>query len=370
MALLIDLFCGCGGLSLGSAQAGLPPRLAVDMDRVLTSTFSCNHPSTELWIADVARLVGADIEAKAGGPVLGVLGGPPCQAFSEIGQRREDDPRRSLLGHFFRLVSELAPAFFVMENVKGLGYAGSRRFLEEGLNLLPGTYDVLGPIILDAADFGAATTRPRLFVFGFQRSRCTPLRMADLIAAKSSAATVQAAVSDLQRARFVGMADGFDEWKIASPGRPSRYASRLRSPTGLFTGHARTEHSKAVRRRFGSVPPGGRDAVGRHARLSWDGQCPTLCAGTGADHGKHQSVRPIHPDEDRVITVREAARLQGFPNSFRFHPTRWHSFRMIGNSVSPVMARVIMELIGGRVDDLAGVSQSTPTAVDPSRRAA
>jgi DNA (cytosine-5)-methyltransferase 1 len=98
------------------------------------------------------------------------------------------------------------------------------------------------------------------------------------------------------------------------------------------------------------VEPGGVDAVGRHQRLDWRGQCPTLRAGTGSDRGSYQSVRPIHPEHDRVITVREAARLQGFPDRHMFHPTTWHSFRMIGNSVSPIIARAIFGAIAERFD--------------------
>nr|WP_249812095.1 DNA cytosine methyltransferase [Bradyrhizobium sp. 188] len=108
------------------------------------------------------------------------------------------------------------------------------------------------------------------------------------------------------------------------------------------------------------MKPGEIDSVGRHPRLSWEGQCPNLRAGTGKDKGSYQAVRPIHPEEDRVITVREAARLQGFPDSFRFHPTVWHSFRMIGNSVSPIIAQAILSLIAERM----GAAQQVQMAAE------
>jgi len=122
------------------------------------------------------------------------------------------------------------------------------------------------------------------------------------------------------------------------------------SPDRLFTGHRRTVHTPAVLKRFAAVEQGGFDIVGRHPRLNWNGQCPTLRAGTGSDRGSFQSVRPIHPDDPRVITVREGARLQGFPDCFRFHPTVWHSFRMIGNSVSPIISKVIFSAIKKRIE--------------------
>lgn len=357
---IIDMFCGCGGFSLGADAAGISPTVSFDIDPILTSSFRRNHPRTKLVTADLSKATVDDVEREAGGSVDGVFGGPPCQAFSEIGHRRADDPRRSLLGHFFRLVAGLRPAFFVMENVKGLGYADARPVLDDGLGALPGIYKLVGPVVLDAADFGAATRRPRLFVIGYDPERFNALSVKDIDNTKQQPATVRAAIGDLTSATEVGEADGYDVWKIAQPGRPSNYARALRSRDGTFTGHRRTSHTPAVISRFDNVPAGGVDSVGRHPRLDWDSQCPTLRAGTGNDRGSFQSVRPIHPDEPRVITVREAARLQGFPDSFRFHPTIWHSYRMIGNSVSPLMAKAIFSLIATRIE----TSEIVPEAAE------
>lgn len=342
---IVDLFCGCGGFSLGAHAAGLGPSVAVDIDPILTSSFSANHPTTKLVLADLSKLDGGSIERIAGGPVDGVFGGPPCQAFSDIGQRREDDPRRSLLGHFFRLINELRPSFFVMENVKGLAYADARPVLDAALNIVSGSYTILGPVTLDAAEFGAATKRPRLFVIGYDAARVNHLSTQDIDAVRRPPATVTAAIGDLVSAEMVGDANGFDVWRVTDAGRPNGYAGRLRSPDGTFTGHRRTIHTPRVVERFAKVAPGDADPVGRHPRLHWRGQCPTLRAGTGSDRGSFQSVRPIHPEEPRVITVREGARLQGFPDRFLFHPTVWHSFRMIGNSVSPIVSEALFTVI-------------------------
>lgn len=346
---IIDLFSGCGGFSYGAHAAGLPPIAAFDIDPILTSSFASNYPRTKLHLADLSRAEGADLERHAGGRVDGIFGGPPCQAFSDMGHRRVDDPRRSLLGHFFRLVAETRPTFFVMENVKGLGYADTKPVLDAGLALLPGTYKIVGPITLDAAEFGAATKRSRLFVIGYDPERMEDVAVADINSLKAPPTTVRDAIAELSSVTEVGDQDGFDVWKILQKGRPSRYARDLRSADRTFTGHKQTNHTAAVVARFQAVLPGEIDPVGRHPRLKWDGQCPTLRAGTGNDRGSYQSVRPIHPDENRVITVREAARLQGFPDAFRFHPTIWHSFRMIGNSVSPVIAKAIFSLIAKRM---------------------
>lgn len=347
---IVDLFCGCGGFSLGAEAAGIGPNLAFDIDPILTSSVSTNHPRTKLVLADLSEVDGSAIRREIGPIVDGVFGGPPCQAFSDIGHRRADDPRRSLLGHFFRLIAEVEPGFFVMENVKGLGYADARPVLDKALELIPGRYKLLGPVVLDAADFGAATRRPRLFIIGYDPARLDAISLSDIESKKQNPATVRAAIADLATAERIEDDGNFDRWRIKQVGRPSRYASTLRAKDGAFTSHKRTAHTPEVIKRFEKVEQGSTEAIGRHPRLDWDGQCPTLRAGTGNDRGSYQSVRPIHPNEPRVITVREGARLQGFPDSFKFHPTVWHSFRMIGNSVSPIMSKVIFSLIAQRID--------------------
>jgi DNA (cytosine-5)-methyltransferase 1 len=346
---IVDLFCGCGGFSFGAHSAGLKPVLAIDIDPILASSFEANFPDTKLVSADVSSLDGQAIQQKAGGRVAGVFGGPPCQGFSSIGRRSDSDPRRDLLGHFFRIVSELTPSFFVMENVPGLGFADARAVLDRGLELLPARYKIVGPMILDAADFGAATRRPRLFVIGYDPQHFDALVESDFEDVKEAPSTVRAAIADLACATRLPDIGDFDRWQIRRRGRPSAYAASLHSPDRTFTGHQATAHTAEVKRRFKRLQQGETDKVGRHPRLAWNGQCPTLRAGTGNDRGSYQSVRPIHPEEARVITVREAARLQGFPDRFQFHPTIWHSFRMIGNSVSPIVAKAIFSLIGERL---------------------
>ena len=213
---IVDLFCGCGGFSLGAHAAGLGPQVAFDIDPILTSSFSANFPRTKLVRANLSKIDGADIKRVVGGRIDGVFGGPPCQAFSDIGHRKTNDPRRNLLRDFFRLVAELGPAFFVMENVRGLGYADARPFLDRSLGLVPDRYEIVGPLILDAADFGAATRRPRLFVIGYDPRRCDPISVSDLKAVQTKPATVRAAIDDLSSAEMMGEVEGFDLWKIST----------------------------------------------------------------------------------------------------------------------------------------------------------
>lgn len=345
---LVDVFSGGGGFSLGAEQAGSSVVAAFDNDPILSSSYQRNFPSTRMVLMDAIELDGETVLAAAGGRVDGVIGGPPCQGFSTIGRRDPRDPRRQLLSHFFRIVRETRPSFFVMENVTGLAYLKARDTLEEAL-LQMDEYALLGPHIWNAAHYGAATNRARLFVVGIHKDRGEALTLDDVQSLRRTPGSVRAAISDLESAREVEKQGGFDYWRITANGRPYEYARSLRSKDGRFTGHRMTAHTQRVITRFEKVPEGGVDPVGRHPRLSWQSQSPAIRAGTGADRGSYQAVRPIHPRHPRVITVREAARLQGFPDSHLFHPTVWHSFRMIGNSVSPFMAKAILLAIGAKL---------------------
>ena len=173
------------------------------------------------------------VRAAAEGLIDGVFGGPPCQGFSSIGRRDPNDPRRGLLGHFFRIVREVRPSFFVMENVTGLAHSNARYVLEEAL-LQVDEYAILGPHIWNAAKFGAATNRSRLFVIGIHKDCGESLKEEDVIALKRKPATVREAIDDLELATAVGEEDGFDVWRIADLERPSDYAQSLRSPCGLL----------------------------------------------------------------------------------------------------------------------------------------
>lgn len=348
---LVDLFCGCGGFSLGARQAGFAVPLAIDIDSDLTSSRAFNFPRSRLALTDVRVLSGSDLlKGLDGRPLTGLIGGPPCQGFSTIGKRDSTDPRRELLYHFFRLVSEAKPRFFVMENVTGLAFEGARHLLDQSLELVAKDYVICGPLILDARDYGAPTKRRRLFVIGTLKSSVDAICSENLVAYRRAPVDVRSAIGDLTRSSYLRHEDGFDVWKIDGRVKRSEYAERMRSLDRTFTGNQRSVHSASVVRRFQSVLPGEVDAIGKHHRLSWSGFCPTLRAGTGMDKGSYQSVRPLHPEEPRVITVREAARLQGFPDSFRFHPSIWHSFRMIGNSVSPLQSGAIFSLLRSKMD--------------------
>jgi DNA (cytosine-5)-methyltransferase 1 len=362
---VVDLFCGCGGFSLGAELAGFHTLAAIDIDATLQSGYRRNFPGAVAIQASVA-----DIDASAWRQFIGkkrpdgVIGGPPCQGFSRIGRRMKDDPRNNLLDQFYRNVAVLRPKFFVMENVQGLLDEDNADVLSTAIERIARQYRVLEPFIVNAADFGAATNRRRVVVVGYDPDEMDPLSLKTIIPMPpKNLVTVREAIGDLpspipderDQSSF-----GWAKYTSKSANRASDYARRLREApkaglgwseaigrhlAGYVSGLVATRHSKAVARRYTVTPGGQSDPITKSYRLQWDGQCPTLRAGTGADKGAFQAVRPLHPGKGRVITVREAARLQGFPDWFVFHPTKWHSFRMIGNSVSPSVSEGILTRI-------------------------
>ena len=361
---MVDLFCGCGGFSLGAELAGFRSIAAVDVDPTLQSGYRRNFPRSRAVQASIVDLDRSDWSQLIGKvrPDL-LIGGPPCQGFSRIGRRRENDPRNNLIHHFYRHVGILRPKAFVMENVEGILDAEMGEVLAAAMDTVRGRYDVVGPFVVNAADHGAATSRKRVVVVGFDPADVDPMT-AEMFRpeAVGEPATVRDAIADLPGPQ-PGTGDKNDfGWSAYATGLldAAPYAQRMRksAPNGLgwtealarhadgiISGVVSTVHNPDIADRYAAVQAGRCDPITKSYRLDWAGQCPTLRAGTGADKGAFQAVRPLHPGEGRVITVREAARLQAFPDWFTFHPTKWHSFRMIGNSVSPAMSEGLLQIV-------------------------
>lgn len=358
----VDLFSGCGGFGLGAELSGFKNIASVDIDANLQYSYKLNFPNSKVCLADISKLDKDFWLATIGNirPDL-VIGGPPCQGFSRIGLGKPEDPRNTLISHFFRQVLTLNPKFFVMENVEGILDSKNQSILEEAINLVRGTYSLIGPLKINALDCGAATSRRRVLVIGCHKDFSMPPIQERLALPTIRPVTVAEAISDLPSPDISACMtnNGYDWWSYNNDGKPSKYAKGLKKTAsnvgakfaidmlkaGLVSGSMRTKHTEAVLKRFAQTTPGTIEEISRFPRLSWEGHCPTLRAGTGSDKGGFQAMRPIHPEEPRVITVREAARLQGFPDWFVFHPTIWHSFRMIGNSVSPMMSKYVLSLV-------------------------
>ena len=354
--LVLDLFAGAGGFALGAVSAGFEVAASVDMDADLLSCHSANFPTVSVVIADLLDVAPGEVLAACGrraDEISGVLGGPPCQGFSRIGRRDRSDPRNRLVGRFFDYVRHIEPPFFAFENVPGILDSSFRDILAKGLSQVEGHYRIVGPTLLDASRFGVPTTRKRVLVFGFRTPGNVDFNPAGEPAILRR--TVRDAICDLPAPDGTTDPDENGRYWARYPENDglSDYAALMRQPpppglgsqsarqacsNGLVSGLQPTRHTEPVTRRFATVSPGRSDLVSRFPRLRWGHPAPTLRAGTGKDRGAYQAARPIHPRDNRVISVREAARIQGFPDWFQFHRTKWHSFRMIGNSISPLMA--------------------------------
>jgi DNA (cytosine-5)-methyltransferase 1 len=361
----IDLFCGAGGMSLGFELAGFDVIAAVDSDPIHVTTHARNFPSCKTLNSDISRLTGDQLreEASIGKRHIDVLfGGPPCQGFSLIGKRQVDDPRNLLIYDFARLVRELQPDYFVVENVQGLFLGKALRIFNSFLlRVRRAGYSYVKPILLlDCSDLGIPQRRLRLFIMGYKNHLPAPVYPKSSIpnngSSNHSKPTVWDALGDLPEVSEIEDLLHTDAY-IGALGTPSEYVRNLRElplyarndgrhiERNGISGCLRSVHTPVTVRRFAATEPGTYEPVSRFYRLSKDGVAPTLRAGSGSSHGSFTAPRPIHPEFPRCITVREAARLHSFPDWFDFHPTIWHGFRQVGNSVPPLLASAVAKTI-------------------------
>lgn len=365
----VDVFAGAGGMSLGFEQAGYDVVAAVEYDPVHAATHAVNFPQCEVLCRDVSKLSAASLleAAERGfkrhhprapwpGRIDALVGGPPCQGFSTGGKREEDDERNDLLLQFVRLVEELKPRAFCLENVAGLLEEKFSELREEAFERLRlAGYALSGTKTpVNAINFGVPQSRRRMIVLGVLNSAAPAalcpvqgeVSVADALAGLPSpsgyarlfeADEVELLPADVERrssieSAYARILAGVDPL----PGDKSR--PRVWDPARV-TASRRTKHTDATVELFAATAPGAVEPKSRLYRLPLDGQSRTLRAGTGSERGSHTSPRPIHPCENRAITVREAARLHGYPDWFRFHTTNWHGHRQVGNSVPPPLAR-------------------------------
>jgi len=368
----VDLYSGVGGMSLGFEQAGFNIVAAVDIERVNVETHLANFPKCNAWSADLSRATGEQIRnnTKIGSREIDVVfAGPPCQGFSLIGKRAANDPRNFLLVDLARLIAELSPAYFVVENVQGMLLGKAKSSLDQFIQRIERAgYSVVTPIqVLDAAEFGVPQRRRRVFVLGHRVDRPAPEYPKPSHPydddGKSGGPTVWDAIGDLPKIanyKYLLQEDTY-YGDLAAPSPYARFLTgdkhdpedlspeRHRNGNGL-SGCLRTLHTPETIRRFSQTKQGTSEKISRFYRLAKDGLAPTLRAGTGPAQGSFMAPRPIHPFQDRCITVREAARLHSFPDWFHFHPTKWHGFRQVGNSVPPLLARAIAKTVARAVN--------------------
>jgi DNA (cytosine-5)-methyltransferase 1 len=377
---VVELFTGVGGMSYGLEQAGFFVPIAVEIEEIAGRYAQYNAPSTRVLYGDAegdVRHFGRDVLRKLAprlGDIAVVAGGPPCQGFSMAGKKNDEDPLNDLVLEFARVVLELKPLAFLMENVPGITL-GSSSHLAEAIKRLKKAYRVTEPTPKWACDFGVPQARQRVFVLGIRRDVGTEPSFPDPTFRRPSAKqlaldlspttpTVWEAISDIPSVdEYPELIDGDRVPYTRSP--ESAYQRSMRAASaiaGLAPGVAwdprmctnlrRTQHGSDMMIRFERLGFAQADKLSGIRRLDPADVATTIRAGTTKDRGAWSAPRPLHPYQHRVLTTRECARIQSFPDWFFFHPTKWHGNRQVGNAVPPLLARAI----GEHVLKLLGIS--------------
>ncbi|MGN2366939.1 DNA cytosine methyltransferase [Actinotignum sp. UMB0459] len=341
MRKIIDLFSGVGGLSLGFSQAGYEVALANEYDHSIAQSYTFNNRTTRMLIEDITHLDFSDTFGPLKDSVFAVIGGPPCQGFSQKGARKTiNDERNYLFRYFVKVVTLVAPQYFVMENVPNLLTAEGGVFQEELRELFDKLGYSVSAQVVNAADFGVPQNRRRAIIIG-KLSGAAP----KLTPNSSDNPTVWDAIGDLN---FLASGQGSEvsDYRFKAV---SNYQKQLRIGSRKLHNHVATSHSKLTLERLSMIPPNCTQKVlpeehqtksiysGTWTRLDARGLAPTVTTRFDTP----SSGQFTHPYLDRAITVREAARLQGFPDTFVFVGKKASQMRQVGNAVPVPLANAI-----------------------------
>lgn len=363
----IDLFAGCGGLSLGFEMAGFNIPLAIEIDEWASETYEKNHPSTEVLMGDITKIIDLEnIISNNDLPVDGIIGGPPCQGFSLSGNRDKKDPRNSLFMEFVRFVKYFKPKFFVMENVTGIL---SMKTKENKLvkDIILSEYDAAGYNVkickLNAAEYGVPQKRERVFFIGirkdlpFNEEKLTPVPFLS----EGNQVTLEEAIMDLPQIK----AREGKEFQEYSQDPTNDYQKWARTNSDGVYNHIAMRHTQRIIERFENIGYGqsvadvdechqqrkrgdaskisGKVFSQNNMRPYPNKPCPTIAASFQSNF--------VHPYINRNFTAREGARIQSFPDTYIFCGKRttmsWEKnisqYQQIGNAVPPLLAKAIGE---------------------------
>lgn len=357
----IDLFSGAGGMSLGVEAAGFDVIGAIELDSVHCAIHELNFPYCETICADITSLDISKIAKSLKREIDLIVGGPPCQGFSQIGLRQLDDPRNSLVKAYCKAINDIQPKYFIFENVPGITRGKHKDFLKEMLRILSSSgYHVEPPRLLNAYDFGVPQKRERCIVIGSRKDvkkASYPVvsqnqKQHSLFENTTEYHSAMDALQDLENHMpFIKNDEGIPVSDLQTGTPYSIFIQdklqhcHTRSPRPVVYNHVASKHTDISIQRFSETQPGKNEPVSRFYKLHPDNPCNTLRAGTASDRGAYTAPRPIHYIHPRCITVREAARLHSYPDWFVFHDTIWHGFREIGNSVAPIFAKALSDSI-------------------------
>ena len=334
----VDLFCGAGGLGLGLEQAGFEVVLANEIERDFAKTHDLNFPGCRMLNKPIQEV---DFRAEAKGLRVDlVAGGPPCQGFSTVGKKDADDPRNSLFVQFLRAVEEVGPRFVLFENVAGF----KRLYKGEIYEKAVGGLDALGyestSSVLNAKDYGAPQSRERTIILAWRRGE-RPLSMPSPThgSPQRPHLTLLEAISDLPPLKPGGEGKAY----LCDP--LNDYQRGMRAAGGPLTDHRCSKYGEHMQKVISYVKDGGSIMdvpeglrpkgyfKNPYARLLPNQPCTTITR----NFGTPSSSRCIHPHQNRALSTREGARVQGFPDHYKFHGGKGSKNLQIGNAVPPAL---------------------------------
>lgn len=337
---VLDLFCGAGGLSYGFERAGYKILLGIDNDAKALETFRANHNGAKSICGDITEITYKDdiLPMIDGATIDVIIGGPPCQGFSLSGPRNFNDPRNKLYLSYIRLVEEIRPRAFVIENVPGLVGLFNGEVKDNIISIFTEMGYNVDYRILCAADYGVPQNRKRVVFVGTRQGE----NRFEYPTPHDSVVTCEMALADLPP--LIGeLGTEIQDYACAPQ---NSYQQLMRKKSRDVRNHVAATHSNRVQHIISLVPDGGnykdlpeeyRESRNFHVawtRFASNKPAPTIDTG----HRHH-----FHYKYNRVPTVRECARLQSFPDDFHFIGNKTQQFRQVGNAVPPLMAQCIAQ---------------------------
>lgn len=336
----IDLFCGAGGLSYGFECVGFNILLGIDNDSKALEVFEHNHKGAKSICGDITQVTYEDIKTKIGNKRIDIIvGGPPCQGMSLSGPRRFDDPRNKLYLSYIRLVDEIRPRAFVIENVPGLVSLFGGQIKDSIIEKFTQMGYKVKYQILCSADYGVPQSRKRVVFVGTRENVEFeyPKKLKSQVTCKMALSDLPPLVDELG-----------EEVSDYATDIQNDYQKLMRARSEKVHNHVAASHSEKVKKIIAMVPDGCnykslpeeyRNSRNFHVawtRFASDKPAPTIDTG----HRHH-----FHYEYNRVPTVRECARLQSFPDDFVFEGNKTQQFRQVGNAVPPLMAQAIAKQV-------------------------
>ena len=334
---IIDLFCGCGGLSKGFEMAGYEPVLAIDFWQDAIETYNYNNKKNIAMCKDIKELDKEFLKKlKKENEIVGIIGGPPCQGYSTVGKREIDDERNFLYIQYCRIVEEIQPEFFVLENVKGLLTLNGGKFKEDIIDRFSALGYTVNYKLLDASDFGVPQNRKRVFFVGIKNKKF------EFPVEQKNKVTTEEAISDL-----------ISNEKEYSSKAKSVYQRLMRKDSTRLYNNEFTKHTSQTEKIISMIPDGGKisDLPSEYwnirkynkafQRMNSNSQSNTIDTG-------HRNY--FHYSENRIPTVREAARIQSFPDDFIFTGSKTSQYKQVGNAVPPLLAFEIAKQISKQME--------------------